>query len=146
MLNSVKKFLEANITLLEKGDYRKFFLRAYEQELTTAAIREIDDILRENDIFNSVDLRNTLLFEKIQENIDYLKQKYENESFEDVLVRDGYAVQFLRYYLANTFGFLEQEAVEFMYDNQDLLGVKLTDTSSDLGQSGIRNYIIHYEN
>lgn len=138
MLNTTKKFIEQNIDLLEQKSFRTFFLEAYAQSLTTAEMRELDEILRESGLFDSTQLRNDLLYELVEDNLKIAKNQ-------DPAVKNRYLVQFLRYFLNNTFGFYEGEAVQMIYDNQKNLGILLSPTNQTLGQSGFKNYIINFE-
>ena len=95
--------------------------------------------MRESGVFDSTQLRNDLLYELIEENLNIAKNQ-------DAAVKNRYVVQFLRYYLNNTFGFYEGEAIQMMYDNQRNLGILLTPANRVAGQGGFVNYLITFEN
>ena len=141
MLNQTKQFIENNIDLIQHSAWRELFINAYNEELTTAEVRELDEILRESEVFDSTLLRNDLLFEYIQNNIEFLRNRYRGKPVGDMKVVDSYTAQFLRQYLNNTFGFSEDEAINMMYDNQKLLKIKLHPVSL----KGVHNYVITYE-
>ena len=143
MFNATLNFIESNIDLIEAKRWRVLFVLAYEVHLRTREVQEIDEVLREADLFDSVDLRNSLLFEYLKYYLDDLRILVKDTPYEDRSTHQTYVAQFLRYYLNNTFGFTEPEAIEFMRDNQKLLNIKLV----PLNKTGANvNYIIHFEN
>lgn len=143
MFNMTQQFIEDNIDLIEQKRWRQLFVLAYEEHLRTREVQEIDEVLRTADVFDSVDLRTTLLFEYLRYYLDDLKIIVKDIPYDERSVVQTYAAQFLRHYLNNTFGFTEPEAIEFMRDNQKLFGI----TMKPLNISGANvNYIIDFEN
>lgn len=144
MTRALKEFIESHASLLDTHDWEKLFIEAYDENLLTSEVRELHEMLLTADIVDSTNIRTKLLLEYIHAALDNAKSKYVDLSFENLRVVDSYAVQFLRCYLNNTFGFHESEALELMYYNQKTLGILLTDTSKNSGQRGINNYVITY--
>lgn len=143
MFNSTLNFIESNIDLIEEERWRDLFVLAYEVHLRTREVQEIDQILREADLFDSTDLRSTLLFEYLQYYLDELRIMVKDIPYEDRSTHQVYVAQFLRYYLNNTFGFTEPGTIEFMRYNQKLLNIKLV----PVNKTGANvNYIIQFEN
>lgn len=147
MTNGLKEFIEHNIDLVDNSDWKKLFIEAYDDALTTAEVLELHNILFEADIVDSTLIRNELLFEHIKSNLDFVRDKYKFNAADpnNMTVADTYAAQFLRVYLNNTFGFPEREALEFMRDNQQALGITLEPVDRTRGQHMLTNYKIHYE-
>ena len=147
MTNVLKEFIETNIELIDANNWRKLFINAYEEALMTSEVLELHNILMESDIIDSTSIRNELLYEYIAENINFIRDKYLKNAADpnEMRVVDCYAAQFLRAYLNNTFGIPEQEALEFMRDNQRALGITMEPTDKTNGQRGITNYKIYYD-
>ena len=144
MTNGLKEFIENNIKLIDDNNWRQLFINAYDECLMTTEVQDLHKILLEADIFDSTQLRNDLLFEHIKLNLDFVRSKYKVNP-DDIRVIDTYAAQFLRYYLNNTFGFYEGQALQFMWENQRALGITLEKAARAPGQGSINNYMIHYE-
>lgn len=147
MTKFLKHLIEKHVNLIDSNNWRQLFIEAYDDALTTAEVLELHNMLFKADIVDSTPIRNELLFEHIKANLDFVRDKYMLNAADpnNMTVADTYAAQFLRVYLNNTFGFTEREALEFMRDNQQSLGITLELTDKKIGQGGLHNYIIHYE-
>ena len=143
MFNRTQQFIEDNIDLIEQKRWRQLFVLAYDEHLRTREVQEIDMVLREADLFDSTDLRNTLLFEYLEYYLDDLKIMVKDIPYDERSVVQTYAAQFVRHYLNNTFGFTEPGTLEFMHYNQKLFGIKMKPLN--MGGGNV-NYIIDFEN
>lgn len=147
MTRFLKDLIEQNVDLIDTNNWRQLFIEAYNEALTTAEVLELHNMLLEAGIVDSTQIRNDLLYEYISENINFVRDKYLKNAADpnDMKISDSYAAQFLRTYLNNTFGFTELEALNFMWDTQKSLGIKLSINDRKAGQLSIVNYRIHYD-
>ena len=147
MTRFLKELIEKHVNLIDNNNWRQLFIEAYDEALTTAEVLELHNMLLEADIVDSTQIRNDLLYEYISENINFVRDKYLKNAADpnDMKVADAYAAQFLRVYLNNTFGFLQDAVLYFMWANQQALGITLEPVDGQHGQSGIINYKIHYD-
>ena len=142
MLNMTKKFIREHKDLIEAASWKQFFIEAYEASLITPVVRELANILEQSGLTNTTHVRSELLYYYINSALIAAKIDLDNNG---PSYSNTYAAQFLRRYLNNTFGYLENEAIMFMVDNQ--VSYKITMTpANDLGQRGIGNYIITFKN
>lgn len=136
MTNHLVNFINNNADLINCGRYEDIFQNAFDEALLTSEVRELAKIFEDVLGYNSNSLRSDLLYDTIKYNLDFLRKKYKGKDPGDMLVKDSYAAQFLRTYLNNTYGYLESEAIDFMWQNQTILGIKMTPVDS----AGIYNY------
>lgn len=145
MLDSVKVFIELHKDLIAKEDWKKFYQAVYDVKLSNYQVEELIHVFSECDIDIATDVRNELLFDELVTNLK--KAKKMQVSYEAKTIKDSYVVQFLRGYLVNMFGFTLEQTIELMWNNQTLLGIKLTPAHKvSPGQNGIRNYKIEFVN
>lgn len=145
MTKDLKEFIEKRGHLLDDNNFKQLFLEAYGEALTTAEVQELHNMLLEADIIDSTQIRNECLYKVIEENLELIRLRHPTDlNTGEMLVRETNAVVFLQYYLNNTFGFTELEALEFMRDNQKTLDIRLTPTQKVSGQAGFINYHIEY--
>lgn len=145
MTKDLKEFIEKRSHLLDDNNFRQLFLEAYGEALMTSEVQELHNMLLEADIIDSTQIRNELLYKVIEENLELIRLRHPVDlNTAEMLVRETNAVAFLRYFLNNTFGFTELEALEFMRDNQKSLDIRLTPTQKASGQAGFVNYHIEY--
>lgn len=145
MTKFLKEFIEQHAHLLDDSNFRQLFLDAYDEALTTGEVRELHGMLLEADIIDSTQIRNELLYKTIEENLEIIRLRHPVDlNSDNMKVVETNAVGFLRTFLNNCFGFYEGEAVQFMWDNQSDLDIKLTPTNRASGQAGFTNYHIEY--
>ena len=145
MTQDLKKFIEERVHLLNAGDFRQLFMEAYRESLMTSEVQELHNMLLEADIIDSTQIRSELLYKLIEDNLEIIRLQHPVElNTGEMLTIETNAVKFLRYFLNNTFGFSESEALEFMRDNQKSLNIRLTPTQKVSGQAGFTNYHIEY--
>ncbi len=141
----LKEFIEQRGHLLDDNNFRQLFLEAYGEALMTSEVQELHYMLLEADIIDSTQIRNELLYKVIEENLEIIRLRHPTDlNSEDMAYSEVNAARFLRHYLNNTFGFYEGEALQFMWDNQENLDIKLTPTDKISGQGGFINYHIEY--
>lgn len=145
MTNALKEFIEHNIDLIDNNEWKKLFIKAYDECLLTSEVQDLHHMLLTLRIVDSTNIRNELLFEYLNMHLDFVRSKYKVTP-DDIRVIDTYAVQFLRYYMNNTFGFYEGQVLQYMWENQKELGIMLEKASRAPGQGSIDNYMIHFEN
>ena len=145
MTKALKEFIEKRAHLLDDNNFRQLFLEAYGEALMTSEVQELHKMLLEAGIIDSTQIRNELLYKLNEDNLEIIRLKHPVDlNTEEMLVIETNAVQFLRNFLNNTFGFYEGEALELMRDNQKNLHIKLTPTQRVSGQGGYINYHIEY--
>ena len=145
MTRVLKEFIEKHAHLLDDDNFKQLFLEAYGEALMTSEVQELHNMLLEADIIDSTQLRSELLYKLIEDNLEIIRLRHPTDlNAGGMLVIETNAVQFLRRFLNNTFGFTELEALEFMRDNQKSLNIRLTPTQKAPGQAGFINYHIEY--
>lgn len=145
MTKVLKEFIEKRGHLLDDNNFRQLFLEAYGECLLTSEVQELHNMLLEAGIIDSTQIRSELLYKLIEDNLEIIRLKHPVDlNTGEMLVIETNAVKFLRYFLNNTFGFYEGEALQFMWDNQENLDIKLTPTNRATGQAGFTNYHIEY--
>ena len=145
MTRALKEFIEKRAHLLDDNNFRQLFLEAYGEALMTSEVQELHKMLLEADIIDSTQIRTDLLYKIIEDNLEIIRLRHPVDlNTGKMLVIETNAVQFLRRFLNNTFGFTELEALEFMRDNQKSLHIRLTPTHKVPGQGGHINYHIEY--
>jgi hypothetical protein len=145
MTKALKEFIEKRGQLLDDNNFKQLFLDAYGECLMTSEVQELHNMLLEADIIDSTQIRSELLYKLIEDNLEIIRLRHPVDlNTGEMLVIETNAVKFLRYFLNNTFGFTELEALEFMRDNQKSLDIRLTPTQKVSGQAGFTNYHIEY--
>lgn len=145
MTKALKEFIEQRGHLLDDNNFKQLFLDAYGEALMTSEVQELHNMLLEANIIDSTQIRNELLYKIIEDNLEIIRLRHPVDlNTGEMLVIETNAVQFLRHFLNNTFGFYEGEALELMRDNQKNLHIKLTPTAKVPGQGGYINYHIEY--
>ena len=145
MTKALKEFIEKRGHLLDDNNFKQLFLEAYGECLMTTEVQELHNMLLEADIIDSSQIRSELLYKLLEDNLEIIRLRHPVDlNTGEMRAVEVNAVKFLRYFLNNTFGFTELEALEFMRDNQNSLHIKLTPTQKVSGQAGFINYHIEY--
>lgn len=145
MTKDLKEFIEKRGHLLDDNNFKQLFLDAYGEALMTSEVQELHQMLLDADIIDSTQIRNELLYKVIEENLELIRLRHPVDlNTGGMRVVETNAVQFLRHFLNNAFGFYEGEALELMRDNQKNLHIRLIPTDKVSGQGGYINYHIEY--
>lgn len=134
-----RKLLKDLAQHINEGNFEKLFIEADLRNFNWVKIKELHNVLLEAKIFDSTELRNKLLWQKVKAGLKVARFQQD-----DPAMKDKYLVQFIRAYLGSRFGFDEDEVVEFMLTNQEALGIAL-EPNIVPGQSSIGNYIILFD-
>lgn len=148
MTKVLKEFIEQHVHLIDDNNFKQLFLDAYDESLMTSEVEELHIMLLDADVIDSTQIRNDLLYDMIEENLEFIRLRHPTDlNTNNMSIAETYVVQFLRRYLNNCFGFLEGQAVRFMVENQKSLNIKLrkvTQGPAALGQGPYANYHIEY--